>query len=110
LSFDVGVVDVVGEAVPVADAVGAGALVADEPAVGAAFVSVDVVVVVTSVGVATELCTVLGVDTITGEDWVVWTDVVEVGLAGLTGDTGFVGLLVDFLQVSDVVTQAANTG
>ena len=65
------------------------------------------------VGVATEFCTVLGVDTVTGEDWVVWTDVVEVGLVGLagfTGDTGFVGLVAAFLQVSDVVTQGCHTG
>ena len=83
----------------------------DLPAVGALLVSVDVVVL--SVGVATEFCTVLGVDTVAGEDWVVWTDVVEVGLVGLagfTGDTGFVGLVTAFLQVSDVVTQADHTG
>jgi hypothetical protein len=29
----------------------------------------------------------------------------EAGLNGLTGDTGLVGLLIDFLQVFDVVTQ-----
>ena len=55
----------------------------------------------------------LGVCTVAGEDWVVWTDVVEVGLVGLagfTGDTGFVGLVAAFLQVSDVVTQADHTG
>ena len=111
LSFDVGVVEVVGEAVPVAGVVGADPLVADAPAVGALLVSVDVVVL--SVGVATELGTVFGVDTVAGEDWVVWTDVVEVGLVGLagfTGDTGFVGLVAAFLQVSDVVTQGCHTG
>ena len=106
-----GVVEVVGEAVPVAGVVGADPLVADAPAVGALLVSVDVVVL--SVGVATELGTVFGVDTVAGEDWVVWTDVVEVGLVGLagfTGDTGFVGLVAAFLQVSDVVTQGCHTG
>ena len=111
LSFDVDIVDVVGEAVTVAGAVGADPLVADAPAVGALLVSVDVVVL--SVGVATELGTVFGVDTVAGEDWVVWTDVVEVGLVGLagfTGDTGFVGLVADFLQVSDVVAQGCHTG
>ena len=94
VSFDV--VDVVGETIVV------GALVV-----------VDILVVVVSVGVATEFCTVLGVCTVAGEDWVVWTDVVEVGLVGLagfTGDTGFVGLVVAFLQVSDVVTQGCHTG
>ena len=32
------------------------------------------------------------------------------GLIGLTGLVGFVGLLRDFLHVSDIVTQGANTG
>jgi hypothetical protein len=31
--------------------------------------------------------------------------VAEVGFKGLIGDIGLVGLLIDFLQVSDVVTQ-----
>ena len=34
----------------------------------------------------------------------------EVELIGLTGLVGFVGLLRDFLQVSDIVTQGANIG
>ena len=110
LSFNVGVVEVVGKAVPIAGVVGADTLVADASAVGALLVSVDVLVVVLSVGVATEFGTVLRVDTVAGKDWVVGTDVVEVGLAGFTGDTGFVGLVADFLQVSDVVTQGCHTG
>ena len=117
MSLDVDVVDVVGEAVTGAGVVWADPLVADAPAVGALLVSVDVVVL--SVGVATELGTVFGVDTVAGEDWVVWTDVVEVGLVGLagfTGDTGltglvtFVGFVIDFTQVLDVVTQGCHTG
>jgi hypothetical protein len=107
----VGVVEVVGEAVTGAGVVWADPLVADAPAVGALLVSVDVVVL--SVGVATEFGAVFGVDTVAGEDWVVWADVVEVGLTGLTGltgDTGFVGLSIDFLQVLDVVTQGCHTG
>jgi len=32
------------------------------------------------------------------------------GLSGDTGDIGLVGLLIDFLQVSDVVTQGCHTG
>ena len=94
VSFDV--VEVVGEAVVVG-----------------ASVFVSVLVVELSVGVATEFGAVFGVDTVTGEDWVVWTDVLEVGLVGLagfTGETGFVGLSIDFLQVFDVVTQGCHTG
>ena len=98
---DTCVVDVVCESVFVPDAlVGADSVVADEPAVGAALVSVDDVV-----GVAAEFCTEFGVGAVTGEDGVVGADVVEVGLRGDTGDTGLVGLFIDFLQVSDVVTQ-----
>lgn len=111
LPFELCVFEVVGEAVAGTGAVGADPLVADAPAVGALLVSVDVVVL--SVGVATEFGAVLGVDTVTGEDWVVWTDVVEVGLTGLiglTGDTGLVALVIDFLQVFDVVTQGCHTG
>jgi hypothetical protein len=69
--------------------------------------------VVLSVGVATEFGAIFGVDTITGEDWVIGADVVElglVGLAGFTGDTGFVGLVVDFTQLLDVVTQGCHAG
>ena len=74
---DACVVDVVCESVFVSEAlVGADPVVADAPAVGAALVSVDVVVV--SVGVATEFGAVFGVDTVTGEDWIVGADVVEV--------------------------------
>jgi hypothetical protein len=63
-----------------------------------------------------ELCTELVVGAVTVEDWVVRADVLEVGLAGfrgLTGDTGlatFVGLVIDFTQVLDVVTQGCHTG
>ncbi len=106
---DACVVDVVCESVFVAEAlVGADPVVADAPAVGAALVSVDVVVV--SVGVATEFGTGVGVGAVTGEDWIVGADMVELGLRGDTGDTGFVGLFIDFLQVSDVVTQGCHTG
>ena len=95
------VVDVVCESVVVSEAlVWAVPLVADAPAVGTSFVSVDEVV-----GVAAEFGTVFGVDAVTGEDWIVGADVLEAGFNGLTGDTGFVGLFIDFLQVSDVVTQ-----
>jgi len=108
----VDILDVVGETVfgvSFTGAVGADSVVADPPAVGALLVSVDEL----SVGVATEFGAVFGVDTIAGEDWVVGTDVVEVGLVGLagfTGDTGFVGLVVDFTQLLDVVTQGCHTG
>jgi hypothetical protein len=57
------------------------------------------------VGVASEFGTESGVCTITGEDWIVGADVLETGFNGLIGDIGLVGLLIDFLQVSDVVTQ-----
>ena len=79
--------------------VGADSVVADPPAVGASLVSVDVV------GVASEFGAVFGVGAVTGEDWIVGADVLEAGFRGDTGDTGLVGLLIDFLQVSDVVTQ-----
>lgn len=109
LPFGVGVgvtcvVEVVGEAVVVWASVFVSTLVS---------VTFSVVVVELTVGVASELATELGVDTVTGEDWIVGADVVEVGLVGLagfTGDTGFVGLVVDFLQVSDVVAQGCHVG
>ena len=63
-----------------------------------------------SVGVVSEFGTGVGVGAVTGEDWIVGADVVEVGLNGLTGDIGLVGLFIDFLQVSDVVTQGCHTG
>ena len=56
------------------------------------------------------LCTELVVGAIAGEDGVVRT---LVGFAGLTGDTGlvtFVGLVIDFTQVFNVVTQGCHTG
>ena len=76
------------------------------------FVSVVVCVWVSvlAVGVVSELGTELGVGAVTGEDWIVGADVVEAGLKGLTGDAGFVGLFIDFLQVSDVVTQGCHVG
>ena len=72
--------------------------------------SVLVWVSVLAVGVASEFCTEFGVCAVTGEDWIVGTDVVKVGFNGLTGDTGLVGLFTDFLQVFDVVTQGCHTG
>ena len=65
---------------------------------------------VLAVGVVSEFGTVFGVDAVTGEDWIVGADVLEAGLKGLTGDAGFVGLFIDFLQVSDVVTQGCHVG
>jgi hypothetical protein len=68
---------------------------------------------VLAVGVVSEFGTVFGVGAVTGEDWIVGADVVElglVGLAGFTGETGLVGLFTDFLQVSDVVTQGCHVG
>jgi len=85
----VGVVDVVGESVLLCD------------------------VSVLAVGVVSEFGTEFGVGAVTGEDWIVGADVVElglVGLAGFTGETGLVGLFTDFLQVSDVVTQGCHVG
>ena len=73
------------------------------------FVSV-VWVSVLAVGVVSEFGTVFGVGAVTGEDWIVGADVVEAGFNGLTGDAGFVGLFIDFLQVSDVVTQGCHVG
>ena len=75
-----------------------------------ASVFVSVTVVVLSVGVATEFGTVFGVGAVTGKDWIVGADMLEAGLNGLTGEAGFVGLLIDFLQVSDVVAQGCHTG
>ena len=102
---DTCVVDVVCESVFVSEAlVWAVPLVADAPAVGASLVSVDVV------GVVSKFGTGVGVGAVTGEDWIVGADMVEAGLRGDTGDAGFVGLFIDFLQVSDVVTQGCHVG
>ena len=101
LPVDVDVLDIVGEAVVVGASVFVSALVS-------CFVS-DLV----SVWVCTELGTGVGVGAIAGEDGVIWADVLEAGLAGFrgdTGDAGFVVLVIDFLQLSNVVTQAPNTG
>lgn len=65
---------------------------------------------VLAVGVVSEFGTIFGVGAVTGEDWIVGADVLEAGLNGLTGETGFVGLFIDFLQVSDVVTQGCHAG
>jgi hypothetical protein len=65
---------------------------------------------VLAVGVVTEFGAVFGVGAVTGEDWIVGADMLEAGLNGLTGDTGFVGLFIDFLQVSDVVAQGCHAG
>lgn len=81
------------------------------------------------VGVVAEFWTVVGVSTVAGEDGVVWTDVLEVavvcvcvvgatavtlvgftGLIGLTGLVTFVGLVIDFTQLSVIVTQGCHTG
>jgi hypothetical protein len=69
------------------------------------FVSVWFWVSVLAVGVVSEFGTEFGVCTVTGEDWIIGADMVEVGFNGLTGDIGLVGLFIDFLQVSDVVAQ-----
>ncbi len=73
-------------------------------------VVVCVGVSVLAVGVVSEFGTEFGVGAVTGEDWIVGADVAEVGLKGLTGDAGFVGLFIDFLQVSDVVAQGCHVG
>ena len=65
---------------------------------------------VLAVWVVTEFGAIFGVGAVTGEDWIVGADVVEVGLRGDTGDTGLVGLFIDFLQVSDVVAQGCHAG
>jgi hypothetical protein len=103
---DAGVVDVVCESVFVSEAlVGADSVVADESTVGASLVSVEDVV-----GVASEFGTEFWIGAVTGEDWIVGADMLEAGFKGLTGDIGLVGLFIDFLQVSDVVTQGCHTG
>ena len=63
-------------------------LVADASAVGALFVAIDAGALLTT-GIV--------------------TDVVAV-FAGDSGLTGFVGLFIDFLQMSDVVTQGCHIG
>jgi hypothetical protein len=73
-------------------------------------VFVCVCVSVLAVGVVAEFGAEFGVGAVTGEDWIVGADVVEVGLRGDTGDAGFVGLFIDFLQLSDVVTQGCHVG
>jgi hypothetical protein len=65
---------------------------------------------VLAVGVVSKFGTEFGVGAVTGEDWIVGADVFEAGLNGLTGDAGLVGLFIDFLQVSDVVTQGSHVG
>jgi hypothetical protein len=65
---------------------------------------------VLAVWVASEFGTVFGVGAVTGEDWIVGADVTEVGFSGLTGDTGLVGLFIDFLHVSCVVTHGPKVG
>jgi hypothetical protein len=65
---------------------------------------------VLAVGVVSEFGTEFGVCTVTGEDWIVGADVLKVGFRGDTGETGFVGLFIDFLQVSDVVAQGCHAG
>jgi hypothetical protein len=54
--------------------------------------------------------TEFGVCTVAGKDWIAGADVLKVGFMGDTGDAGFVGLFIDFLQVSDVVTQGCHVG
>ena len=76
-------------------------------------VVVCVWVSVLAVGVVSKFGAEFWVGAVTGEDWIVGADVVEVGLVGLagfTGETGLVGLFTDFLQVSDVVSQGCHVG
>jgi hypothetical protein len=93
----------------------------DPAAVGADDVAVLVWLLV--VWVASEFWAVGWVSTVAGEDGVVWTDVLEVGvvvglttlvgfagLTGLTGDCTFVGLVTLFTHVFVVVVQAPITG
>jgi hypothetical protein len=92
------VVDVVCESVFVSEAlVGAVPLVADASAVGASLVPVGVAWLF-----GTSALLTAGVV----------TDVVAefTGDRGLIGLAGFVGLFIDFLQVSDVVTQGCHVG
>ena len=102
LSFDVGVLEIVGEAVVVGasvfvdelvavTAVGADSVVADTSAVGALFITV---------GAGAELTAGVVADVVA----------VFTGDVGLTGDTGLVGLSNAFLQLFDVVTQGCHTG
>jgi hypothetical protein len=86
--WDAGVVDVVSESVVVS----------------------VVWVSVLAVGVVSEFGTEFGVGAVTGEDWIVGADVAEAGFNGFTGDTGFVGLFIDFLHVSCVVTHGPKVG
>jgi hypothetical protein len=89
---DACVVDVVCEPVVVAEAlVGAVSLVADASAVGALFVTIDAGALLTT-GVVTDVVAVFAGD------------------SGLIGLAGLVGLFIDFLQVSDVVTQGSHVG
>jgi len=76
------------------------------------FVSVLVSVFTSGVaiGVGAELWAIDGVGAIAGEDGIVGADMLEAGFRGDTGDAGFVVLVIDFLQLSDVVTQAPNIG
>jgi hypothetical protein len=69
--------------------------------------------VVDIVGVTTEFCTSGAVGAVTVDVAVGDTGVAVVGFTGLTGDTGlvtFVGLVTDFTQLLDVVTQGCHTG
>ena len=105
-----GVLDVVGKAVVVVGLVAFTSVWAVDD--GAELTAVGALNPSVVVGL---LCTVLWVGTVAVEDWVVWTDVLVglAGFSGLTGDTGlatFVGLVIDFTQVLDVVTQGCHTG
>jgi hypothetical protein len=72
--------------------------------------SVSVVwVSVLAVWVASEFGAVFGVGAVTGEDWIVGADMLEVGFNGLIGDTGLVGLFIDFLQVLAIVIHEFHT-
>ena len=73
-------------------------------------VVVCVWVSVLAVGVVSEFGTEFGVGAVTGEDWIVGADMFEAGLNGLIGDVGLVGLLIDFLHVSCVVTHGPKVG
>ena len=71
------------------------------------------------VWVISELDAKLWVDTVAGEDWVVWTDVFEgwlntpdgfAGLTGLTGEATLVGFVTLFTHVFVVVVHPPITG
>ena len=107
--LDVGVLDVVGEAVVVGASVFVWLVVS-------VFVCALVSAVAGSEGVVgTDMLEVGVVGALTTLAAGVVTDVVAVftgdaGFIGLIGDAGLVTLVIDFTQLSDVVTQGCHTG